>query len=499
MKISITHRLFLAIILAAGMAVISMVLIMQWSMRQGFLRYLNTMEKTGVSRLARSLEEGYAHESGWGFVSRDPAQWHRMVMAAMPGGGPPPPPEAQPGSPPDFPSGPPPGPPHGPPPNSGRGDDSHPGTLPPHLARHFDQRLFLLDTDKKVLISKVQVQAGSEETALLHQGKIVGYLGLLPRRELSEPHQERFLKEQSLAFVMVAGIVLLLATGLSLLLSKRLVRPLRSLAEATFQLAAGRFSTRVSLISNDELGQLAATFNILAMTLEKNEQSRRQWVADISHELRTPMAILRGEIEALQDGVRQPDADALRSLHGEVLRLSRLVDDLYQLAMSDLGALTYRKEKIDLIGLFKEMVAGHEVKFSGKGISLITTLPAEDKIDIFGDPERLHQLFTNLLDNSLKYTNPGGELHLGMTCHAESVTIDFQDSAPGVRGADRERLFERLFRVDSSRNRATGGAGLGLAICRNIVEAHQGKISAQSSPLGGLWIQVELPLMEQGL
>ena len=489
MKISITHRLFWAIILAASMAVISMVLIMQWSMRQGFLRYLNTTEKTGVSRLASSLEGGYRHEPGWGFVSRDAAQWHRLVIASMPGGDPPPSPELLPGPSPGFPSG--------SPSNPAMGEGPPPRQLPPHLAHHFDQRLFLLDADKKVLISQVEVPARSEAIPLLHQGKIVGYLGLLPRKELSEPHQERFLKEQSLAFAMVAGVVLLLATGLSLLFSQRLVRPLRSLAEATRQLAAGRFSTRVEVVSSDELGQLAANFNTLAMTLEKNEQARQQWVADISHELRTPVAILRGEIEALQDGVRQPDPDSLRSLHGEVLRLARLVDDLHQLAMSDLGALTYRKERVDLIGLLKETVALHEVKFSGKGIKFTTTLPSENTVAIFGDSERLRQLFANLLDNSLRYTNGGGELHLGMTCHAQSVAIDFQDSAPGVGEADRERLFERLFRGESSRNRSTGGAGLGLAICRNIVEAHQGKISAQSSPLGGLWIQVELPLMER--
>jgi len=485
MKISITYRLFLAIILAAGMAVISMVLIMQWSMRQGFLRYLDTMEKTGVSRLVGSLEEGYRSESGWGFVLRDQAQWHRLLMVSMPGGGPHPPSEFQSGLPP------------GPPPDSGMGDGSPPRPLPPHLSRHFDQRLFLLDADRKVLISQVEVPAGSGATPLLYQGKIVGYLGLLPRQELSEPHQERFLKEQSLAFVMVAGVVLLLATGLSLILSKRLVRPLHRLAEATRWLAEGRFSTRVEVVSADELGQLAANFNTLAMTLEKNEQARRQWMADISHELRTPVAILRGEIEALQDGVRQPDADSLRSLHGEVLRLIRLVDDLYQLAMSDLGALTYRKTRVDIGGLLRETVSSHEVKFSGKGIKLTIALSSENTVAISGDSERLHQLFANLLDNSLKYTNGGGEVHINMSCQARTVIIDFQDSAPGVGEADRERLFERLFRVESSRNRATGGAGLGLAICRNIVEAHQGKISAQSSPQGGLWIQVELPLTER--
>lgn len=476
MKISITHRLFLAIILAAGMAVISLVLIMQLSMRQGFMRYINTMEKTGISRLAASLQEGYRPESGWEFVLHNPALWHRLVIASMPLGGPPPPPRV-----PADPS----------PKLEIEGPPSRP--LPPHLPPHFVHRLFLLDADRKVLISRIEVPVGSEATPLLHQGKIVGYVGMVPREEMSEPHQARFIKEQSLAFAMVAGVVLLLATGLSLLLSKRLVRPLRGLAEATRQLAAGKFATRVEVVSADELGQLADNFNTLAMTLEKNEQARQQWVADISHELRTPVAILRGEIEALQDGIRQPDSDSLRSLHGEVLRLTRLVDDLYQLTMSDLGALTYQKEKLDIIGLLKKTVASHDTKFSDKRITLTSTLPPENTVEILGDAERLYQLFANLLDNSLKYTNAGGELHIGTTCHERTVTIDFQDSAPGVAGADIGRLFERLYRVEASRNRATGGAGLGLAICRNIVEAHQGKISAQSSPLGGLWVQVELP------
>lgn len=476
MKISITHRLFLAIISAAGMAVISLVLIMQLSMRQGFLRYVNTMEKTGVSRLAASLQEGYRPESGWEFVLHNPALWHRLVIASMHVGGPPPPP----------------GVPADPSPNlETEGPPSRP--FPPPLPPHFVHRFFLLDADRKVLIGRIEVPVGSEATPLLHQGKIVGYAGMVPREEMSEPHQARFIKEQSLAFAMVAGVVLLLATGLSLLLSKRLVRPLRGLAEATRQLAAGKFATRVDVVSADELGQLADNFNTLAMTLEKNEQARQQWVADISHELRTPVAILRGEIEALQDGIRQPDSDSLRSLHGEVLRITRLVDDLYQLTMSDLGALTYQKEKLDIIGLLKETVASHDTKFSDKGITLTSTLPRENTVEILGDAERLRQLFANLLANSLKYTNAGGELRIGTTCHERTVTIDFQDSAPGVAGADMDRLFERLYRIEASRNRATGGAGLGLAICRNIVEAHQGKISAQSSPLGGLWVQVELP------
>lgn len=464
--------------MAAAMAAISMVVVMHWSVRRGFLRYVNAMEKAGVSRLASSLEEGYRPEGGWGFVVHDPARWHQLILAAIPPGGPLP-----------QPSGTPP-----PPKPNGAGQGPPPGP-PPHMVRSLDQRLFLLDAERRVLIGHA-VPAGSAFTPLFHRGQVVGYLGLLPRQELSGPPQERFLREQRLAFALVAGIIILLATGLSLLLSRRLVRPLRGLAAATHQLAAGRFATRVAVISQDELGQLAGNFNTLAMTLERNEQARRQWVADISHELRTPVAILRGEIEALVDGIRQPDPPSLASLHSEVLRLARLVDDLYQLAMSDLGALTYRKEYLDPVRLLKEMVTTRRAEFAAKGIAMHAELPPEQTVALFGDGERLSQLFANLFTNALKYTEAPGVLRITMGRHAGRVVIDFVDSSPGVVEADLARLFERLYRVDGSRSRATGGAGLGLAICRNIVEAHQGKISARPSPMGGLWVRVELPLAE---
>ena len=475
MNIGIFHKIFSAILFAAGMAVVSMVLIMHWSMKQGFTRYLNRLEKDGVSRLSFFLEDGYHHESSWKFVINDPELWRQLIVISMSEAKPPFPHASD---------------------KSGRPDESFPKRLPPDLIDHFTQRFFLLDVDRNVLISQNEILPNMAVTPLFNEGRTIGFLGLLPYQDKPGPHQERFLKEQTMVFIVVAWIVLFLAVGLSLLLSGRLVRPIRSLVEATRRLAAGEFTIRVPVGSGDELGQLAAHFNVLAMTLEKNELSRRQWVADISHELRTPVAILRGEIEAIEDGVRCLEPESLRSFHGEVLRLARLVDDLYQLAMSDLGALTYRKEKMDIVLLLKEMITIQLPKFAAKKIALTTSFPAKDKIVIIGDTERLRQLFTNIFDNSLKYTYPKGELHLQMGCHDENVIIDFQDSSPHVVKEDMERLFERLFRVESSRNRSTGGAGLGLAICRNIVEAHQGTIKAQSSPLGGLWIQITLPLQE---
>jgi len=216
-------------------------------------------------------------------------------------------------------------------------------------------------------------------------------------------------------------------------------------------------------------------------------------VADISHELRTPLAVLRGEIEALQDRVRSFTPEAARSLHSEVMRLNRLVDDLFQLSMSDVGALTYRKESVDVAAILNREAELFRDEFIEKNISLTVNVLTEGGIYIFGDPERMQQLFDNLFSNSLKYTNPGGTLSITCQSAAGGTEILFQDSSPSVPAADIDRLFERLYRVEDSRNRASGGAGLGLAICRNIVEAHGGSIAAEASPLGGVLIRITLP------
>ena len=479
MKIRVRHKLFMAILAAAILSVVSSALIMQWSLSRSFLRFVNSLEQSGIYRLAAKLEDNYRVGQSWEFLRQDPDRWHKLVVESLPEEGQisedpsavektPRQPESQ------F--------------NGKRGK-----SLSPRLAREFDRRLFLLDADGKPLINSVMGPVGNGTIALMYNGKTVGYLGLLPRTRISEAPHLRFIKEQKKALVLQAFAVVLLAALLSLLMARRLVRPLNVLAKATHQLAAGKFAVRVPVASQDELGQLAGDFNSLALALEKSELTRRQWVADISHELRTPLATLRGEIEALQDGIRQPGQDAFNSLHGEVQRLSRLVDDLYQVSLSDVGALTYRKIDLDLGELLIESVENYRSNFTSKGIALELEIDDRNKSDVFADPERLQQLFGNLLDNSLKYTDSGGKLLVTVQCHGDLVLVDFQDSKPGVSSQELDKLFERLYRVESSRNRATGGAGLGLTICRNIVEAHGGQITAKMSPLGGVWIRIELP------
>lgn len=484
MRIMIKYRLFLSMLAATAAVVVSMFLVMQWSFDRGFLQYVNTTEQERLERLAGELEQVYSAEGSWKFLAGDAARWYALVAATFPDSR-------------DNPE-------HA---EVYRrwlerrlerhGVPSRAPVFPPRFANSFDMRVMLLDVGHMPVAGSPPAGSVAEFKELRYKGDVVGYLGLVPRKHLTDAHQLSFMQQQKLAMALVAGILFFVSAGISLPLANHLVRPIKILAVATHRLASGGYGTRVEIRSSDELGQLGRDFNTLALSLEQNEQLRRQWVADISHELRTPLSVLRGEIEAIQDGIRSATPDAVRSLHGEVMRLSRLVDDLYQLSLSDVGALSYRKTNLRLADLLDEALDPFRGEFVQKGIALIEEIPADAGFRIYADPERLHQLFANLLDNALKYTDGGGELTVRLERRDGTATVHFMDSAPGVPEEALERLFERLFRVEASRSRASGGAGLGLAICRNIVEAHEGTITALPSPKGGVWIRVDLPLAEE--
>jgi two-component system sensor histidine kinase BaeS len=472
MKIGIKHRLFLLILAATCLALFCMFLIMQWSINRGFLQYLNALDQGRLEQIITgNLEKAYSEHGSWDFLRGNPAFLIKRLM------------------------------------NMDIGDVSSERfkeldkrkdillfPLPPEGAHQPRLPFIVLDAERNPLFGNPAEAKDINFRPIVHNNKTVGYIGLLPPKHFLNPHQEQFLKQQKLALILAAIGMVLVVMIFSLPLANRLIRPIKAMAAATRDLASGKYSIRVPISSSDELGQLARDFNAMALTLEKNEKARRQWVADISHELRTPLAVLRGEIEALLEGIRSITPEAIRSLHAEVLRLHRLVEDLYQLALSDLGTLTYHKDELDLAEILMESIEPYRAEFAHKGIKLSTDILQGSKITVFADRERLQQLFANLIDNSLKYTEPGGDLVIRLSCHNDQAAIDFEDSAPGVPEDNLDRLFDRLYRVEGSRSRVSGGAGLGLAICRNIVEAHAGTIAAYPSPLGGVLIRVSLPL-----
>ncbi|MEW6721396.1 MAG: ATP-binding protein [Thermodesulfobacteriota bacterium] len=482
MKLRIQTRMFLAMLAAAAAVVLCMFLVMRWSFDRGFLRYVHALDLERLETVAARIEEAYAEEGSWRFLTDDPQGMYRMMRPPLterhrgrqiPG---------QEEDPPEGMSSPPRGRM-----GMGMGRGMEPGGP-------FHRRIVLLDEGKRPLFGPPERVSGLSLKPILHKGETIGYLGLVPPRIVSDARQMRFVREQRQTFALIALAVVLAAALLSLPLARQMVRRIRGLASATHLLASGRFDTRVSGDSSDELGQLARDFNTLAVTLEKNEAARRQWVADISHELRTPLSVLRGEIEALQDGVREATPETVSALHGEVMKLGRLVDDLYELSLSDLGALAYRRTDADLARLLLQAIDPYRNEFAGRKIALEVDVPADRPFPVFADPDRIQQLFSNLLENSLKYTERGGRLRVRAERRDRAAVVHFEDSGPGVPESELGKLFDRLYRVEGSRNRATGGAGLGLAICRNIVEAHGGSIAAFRSPMGGLWVKAELPL-----
>ena len=270
---------------------------------------------------------------------------------------------------------------------------------------------------------------------------------------------------------------------------------MRGIAASTRRLANGDYGSRVDVATRDEIGRLGEDFNRLALTLERNEQLRRAFIADVSHELRTPLSLLRAELEAIEDGVRPLTQSSVKSLQGEVATLSKLVADLYDLSLADVGALAYRMVAVDLVDVLDLAAAAYRGRLQTRGIVLDG--PASQRpIMISADESRLRQLFANLLENCQRYVDENGRVCITVSVDGALATVDIDDSGPGVPQDFRHQLFDRFFRMEASRNRASGGAGLGLAICRNIVEAHRGRIEAQAAPLGGLRIRVELPLAE---
>jgi two-component system sensor histidine kinase BaeS len=473
---SVRYRLFFVLLLATGLVVVGMVFFMTWSFERGFERFIAARQQEQLDTLTARLADTFERDGGWQPLGQSPEAWVQVLLESRHRPRPHPPPWER---------------------YARTG-----GTWPPEIKATpsedrpppLELRLMLLDADRQVVVGRPDRVSELSLRPIRVGHATVGYLGVLPGPTLEQIGELRFLEQQNEAFVLIALGMVALSAGLAWPLAHRMVRPLRAFTLASRELAAGRYETRIPVESRDELGQLARDFNDLALALEKNEHIRRQWVADISHELRTPLSVLRGEIEALQDGVRPLGRVAVDSLYADVMRLQRLVDDLYELSMSDLGALDYRKRQAEPAAILIDDLEAFSREFRDKAIRLETENALSEPVTLSADPDRLSQLFRNLIRNTLRYTDPGGQLRVRVGREGKTLTLDFQDSAPGVPAADLPRMFERFFRGEASRSRAHGGAGLGLAICRNIVEAHGGRIAALPSPLGGVWVRVELPI-----
>lgn len=364
----------------------------------------------------------------------------------------------------------------------------------------FESRVSLLDKDGNLIFGPEPTEYGLVACVTFDEEE-VGHLGYNHRQELTEKADIEFAQNQA-RLLTWGAIAITLATLLLLWpVANHFLTPMRRLAGGMRRLSQGRFTTRLAHDRRDEFGQLQVDFNHLAASLEKNRESRNQWIADISHELRTPLTVLHGSIEAIRDGIRPASEKNLQQVHEEVLHLNRLVDDLYQVALNDVGGLNYKMEQIDFANVVAHGLAAVEESIEEKGLRL-KYQPSDTTFLLTADNARLQQMVTNLLVNSVAYTDAEvvtekgkqvGQIEVSLWKENGNVCFRVEDSAPSVDEEDISHLFERLYRAEASRNRRHGGAGLGLAIVHQIVEAHQGHITAEHSALGGINVTVCIP------
>ena len=490
----ITGKLFLAILATCIVLLISMHWAVRISFERGFIDYIKRGNEQRLTMLGDALSEQYALHGNWKFLRNNDRFIFQLLKSfdrdnddRFPGGR-----KTNAGGTPDgrLDIGPPDTdgpPPDGPPPDGPRG----PGPdMPPHGWRTL---FWVVDQKGRVLVGpRERVPEDGSRRNIVVNGVSVGAVIASPVERLTRNTDINFDRQQKRTSWLIVALSTILAALATFPLARGLLAPVKRLVEGTHRLAAGDFTTRVAVSSSDELGRLAQDFNQLASTLERNQQMRRDLMADISHELRTPLAVLRGELEAIQDGVRKFTPDSVTSLQAEVATLTKLVDDLHQLSMSDEGALAYQKTSVDIITLLEVAAGAFRERFASRGLTIAVSLP--ENATVFGDGDRLMQLFNNLLENSLRYTDSGGRLLISASQTGRRIILDFADSGPGVSDQQLERLCERFYRAEGSRNRASGGSGLGLAICVNIVAANGGTLRADHSPFGGVSIKVELPL-----
>ncbi|HHW07533.1 MAG TPA: HAMP domain-containing protein, partial [Clostridia bacterium] len=308
-----------------------------------------------------------------------------------------------------------------------------------------------------------------------------------------------FFNEADLAFINNMNRLLIGVGAFSLALSilfgtvmaEKLSTPIGRVITTAQMIAKGYYDDRVTETSSTkEIAQLTETINHLAETLEKQERLRKQLTADVAHELRTPLATLQSHMEAMIDGIWQPDPERLKSCHEEIVRISRLVGDLEKLAKYEGENLVLTKTTFDVAELARHLLQNFETEFAEKGIALRFT---GEKEVINADKDKISQVIVNLLSNALKYTPPGGTVEVSVQGDAQRAEIRVKDSGAGIAPEDLPYIFERFYRADKSRNRLTGGAGIGLTITKAIVDAHNGTIQVHSRVNEGTEFLVSLP------
>ncbi|MGI9401897.1 MAG: ATP-binding protein [Rhizobiaceae bacterium] len=471
-RLSMRKKLFIAILATTGVIVLFMAAMIAVSMQAGFSQYVLEAELDRFEPVRNRLAQMHDPENpGWPQLQANRRQFNQLIRQSVPG--PPPPGQRQ--------------------PNETR-------RRPPPDPLQLGQRISLLDTEGNLIAGAQPRGRRTSQRAIYQTGEdgrqeLTGYLSIAMPRNAGPGASQIFLSDQLRTLAMAAALALAVSAFAAYFLSRQFVGPVNTIMEGAKRLASGDFDYRLEKNSLDEFGDLVDQFNTLAQKLGAAEIAERQWVSDTSHELQTPIAVLRAEIEALQDGIRNADDKTLATLHQSVLRLSSLVQDLSQLALGREGgrAANFMPESLSEIVTNSAQNAGALIEEAG--LSLETDIKPDIVVEC--DHLRMGQLVDNLIANAKRYTNAPGTIRVELSKQPDEARLVVEDSNSPPPDTAMPYLFDRFFRAETSRARTLGGSGLGLSICKAIVSAHRGEIRAGNSSLGGLKVEIELPLSQR--
>jgi two-component system sensor histidine kinase BaeS len=493
MRLRLFHQVFLLITVTALVAEAAAAGAVAFNLRHGFNDYLDARDANDLATEVSALETRLAAAGGAKALADGAISWPRLLaeVAGTPGV---PPPYPPPGAPPGLATGAP------PPPPDDRGVPRPPGSAPPDQVA---ARMTLYDAAGRRVAGPPppgdpDVARRARSVPIILGGETVGYARTLPRQGAPPGVDSRFLNSQYESLAITALLLLILGTLPTWWIARLASRSLDSIQGATRSIAAGDFTVTVPESGPREVAETVRNINLMARALQRLDAARRRWLAEVSHELRTPLAAIRGELDALEDGVRPLSLAAVKSVNEEAVRLSGPVGDLHFLAMSDLSGPPCQFQAADARALCEGAVTRFAAPAAKAGLDLQWTGGDDGPLAVVWDPGRIEQMLANLLTNSLNYTDAPGIVRLSLSgapgaLAADVLEICLDDSAPPVSQDHLPHLFEPLYRVDAARSRLDGGSGMGLAICEAIVRAHGGRIEAEASDLGGLRIRISLP------
>jgi signal transduction histidine kinase len=376
-----------------------------------------------------------------------------------------------------------------------------------HIGAMWDWRIIVTDPENTVVADSDEALLGTRYDESLGAGLLMSPIGerqpfgSLYIEPQTPPGAERALLSLALKRIglfLLLGMIVAFAASVAMawFLSHRILSPVQLLRHAVQKLGAGDLSQRVNLTDQGEIGELASAFNAMANGLERADQVQRQMIGDIAHELRTPLSNIRGYIEAVRDRVIEPDEETIATLDGEAVLLSRLVDDLQELSMVEAGQMALEFQPEDIVELVAHSMDAMSTSAAARGVHMERTMDADLPL-VTADYHRISQVMRNLLDNALTHTSEGGSITVGALRSGDFVEVSVSDTGEGIEAEDLPHIFDRFYRADRSRTRATGGRGLGLTISKGLVEAHGGSLTVESTPGKGSRFCFALPAFSE--